>query len=449
MPKLSVFQTILLAAFGALAVAGVLIFALVVGGNTGNSIGPITIWGTLEEGAFRAVIRQISENDDRLTQVTYIQKDEVGYASELTEALASGTGPDLFLLRQDYAVRDAGKVFPIPFDRFPETQFRNTFIEAADPYIGSEGILAIPLLADPLVLYWNKDMLSTAGYANPPRYWDEVNGMAQKITKRDDAGQLLKSAVSFGEYRNVTHAKDILATLMLQAGSPITAKDSTGRLRPALVARAGDRLQAAESALRFYTEFADSSKVSYSWSRALPESRAAFAAGDLALYIGYASEKPIIARMNPNLNFAVGFMPQVRSTGSEAGSQRAVDVARVYALATTRSTKNVQGAFTVASTLAGTDISLAFSTVYGIPSARRDVLTPPGGSLEGEELFRFGSEQDLFNKQAIISRAWSDPDPDRTNEVFRAMIENVTTGALRLSEAVQRANQEMGNILGL
>ena len=317
MPKLSVFQTILLAAFGALAVAGVLIFALVVGGNTGNSIGPITIWGTLEEGAFRAVIRQISENDDRLTQVTYIQKDEVGYASELTEALASGTGPDLFLLRQDYAVRDAGKVFPIPFDRFPETQFRNTFIEAADPYIGSEGILAIPLLADPLVLYWNKDMLSTAGYANPPRYWDEVNGMAQKITKRDDAGQLLKSAVSFGEYRNVTHAKDILATLMLQAGSSITAKDSTGRLRPALAARAGDRLQAAESALRFYTEFSNPSKKSYSWNRSLPLSLSYFLSGDLGVYFGFASEiYNIISTNNLNVNGRAATHIEAQSTGN-------------------------------------------------------------------------------------------------------------------------------------
>ena len=77
------------------------------------------------------------------------------------------------------------------------------------------------------------------------------------------------------------------------------------------------------------------------------------------------------------------------------------------------------------------------------------MLTPPGGTPEGDDLFKFSSEQELFNKQAIISRAWTDPDPDRTNEVFRAMIENVTTGALRLSEAVQRAHQEMGNILGI
>src|SRR3989344_1081028 len=269
MPTLSVFQTVLLAIFGALAVSGVLIFALVVGGGGGNTIGPITIWGTLEESAFRAVIRQLVEEDERLAQVSYVEKDAEGYVALLTEALAENTGPDLFLLRQDYAVRDAGKVFPIPFDSFSETQFRNTFIEAADPYLSPNGVLAIPILADPLVLYWNRDMFSSAGYANPPRYWDELDGMSQNITKKNDAGQILKSTVSFGEYRNVNNAKDILATLILQAGSPITAKDSTVQLVSALQSGSGGGggAQAGEAALRFYTEVADPSKARYSWSR--------------------------------------------------------------------------------------------------------------------------------------------------------------------------------------
>lgn len=436
MPNLSVFQTVLLAAFGALAVSGVLIFALFVSNNSGTTIGPVTIWGTLEESAFRVVLRQTAENDERLSQVAYIQKDEDGYTAELTEALASGTGPDLFLLRQDYAVRDAAKVLAIPYDQLSETQFRNAFIDAAEPYLGEEGVIAIPILADPLVLYWNKDMLAAAGYARPPQYWDQLQGMAQNITKKNDAGQILKSTISFGEYRNVDYAKDILSMLILQAGGLITAKNSAGRLTSAL-SRTGGGSQATESALRFYTEFADPSKTIYSWSRALPDSRTSFSTGNVALYIGYASERNLITRMNPNLNFAVAPMPQART------SEKVIDVARVYALATARAAKNPQGAVTVSSLLASADVSKALSTVYGIPSARRDVLS----ASESSESFT--TEADLFNKQAIVSRAWSDPDPQRTDEVFRAMIENVTTGTLRLQEAVGRAHQELDHILDI
>lgn len=430
MPKLSIFQTILLAVFGALAVSGVLIFAFVINNSASDSIGPVTIWGTFEENAFNSVIEQVAEADERFGQIKYDQKNAETYMADLTEALATGKGPDLFILRQDYAVRDAGKIYVTPYDQLSETEFRNTFIEAADPYLIRSGIVAIPLIADPLVLYWNRDMLSSVGYANPPRYWDEISGMAQKITKKNDSGQILKSTVSFGEYRNVTHAKDILSMLILQAGSPIVLRDESGNLTSALSSRETGKGQTTESAVRFYTEFADPSKVIYSWNRALPESRAAFSAGNLALYIGYASEQGEIAHMNPNLNFAVAPVPQIRTT------DRPVDVARVYGLAITRTSRNLLGAVTVASRLASGDASAALGAAFGMTSARRDVL---GANSTGSD--------DLSNTQAILSRAWADPDPEGTDDVFRAMIENVTSGTLRLGEAVSRAEQELAQLL--
>jgi len=429
MPKLSVFQTILLSVFGALAVSGVLIFALVIGTGGSTNIGPVMIWGTFDENTFKTIIRKAAEADGRLLTVTYEQKDEEGFANLLTEALASGEGPDIFISRQENAVRDSGKVFPIPYDGFSETQFRNAFIEAANPYLGDAGVLGIPLLADPLVLYWNRDMLASAGFASPPRYWDEISGMAQSITKKNDIGQVQKSTISFGEYRNVNHAKEIVSTLILQAGGLITTRDSTGRLVSAFTPT-----QAVESALRFYTEFADPSKAIYSWSRAMPGSRLAFASGDLALYVGFASEHSAIVSTNPNLNFAIAPIPQIRS------AERTLTFARVYALSVARTTRNPSGAVQIASLLASADTSSALSSAYGIPSARRDVLT--------QTTLAAGNDN-LFKKQAIASASWSDPDSARTDDVFRGMIENVTTGTMRLSEAVGRASQEIEHILEL
>lgn len=430
MRSLSVFQVTLLAVFGALAVSGILVFALFVGGGSGNAVGPIVIWGPLDESAFVAVLHDAVESDSQLAQVTYVQKDPATYESALTEALASGSGPDLFLLRQDSAVRSAPRVMPIPYDFLSRTQFENTFIEAADPYLDSTGVLAVPFAADPLVMYWNRDMLSAAGFAEPPRTWGELNGMAQRIVKRDESGTILKAAVSFGEYVNVDNAKDILSVLILQAGGRITGKDQVGALVPAFSIQSGDSAQSTESALRFYTEFADPSKVGYSWNRSLPNSRAAFTSGDLALYFGYASEGPLLARANPNLNFGVAAMPQTKS------GERTLDVARVYAFAVARTSANPGGAATIAFILTSTDISRALSTALGVSSARRDVLSE---LAEGNN--------DLFNRQTIIARSWVDPDPEKTSDIFRAMIESVTSGAVRLSEAVQRADQEMAQII--
>lgn len=432
MRKLSMFQVILLVVFGALAIAGILIFALAVGGNSSNSVGPIKIWGTLDQGAFTTVIRQAAENNVALSQVSYEQKDAATYESDLTNALASGTGPDLFLLRQDYAMKDAGKVAIIPFSALSQSQFENTFIEAASPFIGRSGILGIPISADPLILYWNKDMLASEGFSQPPAYWDQLFGMAQKISKKNDAGGILKSAVAFGEYQNVDNAKDIMATLILQAGGFITTKDAAGRLMPSFVPKVAGASQATESALRFYTEFADPSKDDYSWNRSLPDAQKSFGAGDVALYVGYASEEPLIARMNPNLNFDVAPLPQVRSSPTALGS------ARVYTLAPSKAGKNPPAAIQVAYLLGANAISKPLSTALGIPSARRDVV---GQAAQGND--------DLFNKQVILAHYWIDPDPGATADIFRGMIEDVTSGSQLVAQAVQRADQQLGRLLGL
>jgi len=428
--RMSVFQTVLLASFGALAISGLLIFALFVGGGNSNAIGPVTIWGTFDRSSFDAVLDS-SIYSKQLTDVTYIQKDSATFGQELTNALAGGTGPDLFFLRQDDSVRDANKILSIPYTYLSHSQFEDTFVEAAQPYLGTDGVLGIPVLIDPMVMYWNRDLLSVAGIAQPPQYWGELQGMVQRLVKRSDSGAISKAAVSFGEYSNVQHAKDILSLIILQTGGSITRLDVEGNLLPALRAYASGSAQSAESAVRFYTEFADPTKINYSWNRSLPNSRAAFTAGDLAFYFGYASEASAITRANPNLNFGVAPVPQVRD------ASRARTVAHVYALAVSRLSVNPQGAITAANLIGSDVVGAALSAEFGVPSARRDVLAA------GE-----GVANPLFLRESLIAQSWVDPNPEATNLVFRDMIEGVVSGAVRLSEAIQRADQEIAQIIG-
>lgn len=432
MKGLSIFQTVLLAVFGALAIAAVLIFALAVGGGNSSTVGSVSVWGTLDQTAFTTVIRAAAEANPSLMQVTYTQKDASTFIQDLTDALASGKGPDLVLLPQSAAYQEATKLLPIPYTSLSQSQFQNTFVDAANPFLAESGVLGIPLLVDPLVLYWNKDLLATNGFAKPPVYWDELYDMSRKITRRADTGEITKSTIPFGEYVNYGNAKDVLSMLIEQAGGRITTRDQSGKIVPAISPRTGDPTQATASALRFYTEFADPSKDDYTWNRARPDARQSFAAGDLALYIGYASEEPLLSRMNPNLNFAAAPVPQIR------GGAASVDFGTAYALSVPRTSGNPTGAVTVAYLLASTGVSKQLSIALGIPSARRDVLSQPA---QGDD--------DLFNRQAIISRTWVDPDPVKTAGIFRDMIENTTSGAMLLTEAVQRADLEMEHILGL
>lgn len=463
MNRLSKFQTILLIIFGALCVSGVLIFAFAVGGGSSNTVGPVTIWGTLDQNAFTTVIRAAAENNPQLSQVTYEQKDDETFEAELTNALASGMGPDLFLLRQDYAMKHAAKIASIPYDVLPESQYATTFAQASKTFMGLSGVLAIPLSVDPLVMYWNRDLLANGGYAKPPVYWDEILPMASyvtgandevnksSVTRRDQQNSVKKSAVAFGEYRNVDSAKDILAMLIMQAGGSITTRDQAGKVVPAISPRTGEAAFASDSALRFFTEFADPSKNHYSWNRSLPSSRAAFAAGDLGIYIGYASEEPLLRRMNPNLNFAIASMPQIRPA-QNGDLRNYLNFGRVYGFAISRASDNLSGAQVIAYTLASAENSKNLSLALGIPSARVDLLSaqlPDPNSLAQKTLGAQAGQEQVVSMAAIIARSWMDPDPEKTNEIFKDMIENTSSGVTRVADSVQRADQELGFILGL
>ncbi len=426
---MSTFQIVILAIFAALAVAGVGIFAFVVGGQQSETIGTVEMWGTFDDAAVNAVLRQLSEGDSRFKNITYVEKKPETYGGELTEALAANRGPDVFLMRQDEALRSAAKVSPIPYEALPQEQFNNTFVQAAEPFLSIDGVLGVPLLVDPLVMYWNRDMLGTAGFSRPPITWDELYDYATKVTKRDDTNSILKSAIALGEYKNVTHAKDIMALLMLQAGGTITTYQGD-TLVSSIGSRSNEAQQPSEAALRFYTEFANPSNGFYSWNRAQRESRALFGANSLGLYIGRASEEPLIRQANPNLNFAVAPIPQLKA------KEFSLNVGNVYALAIPRGSDNPGGAQQAAYILASEQASSLFSQAIGIPSARRDVLDDPVSGLD-----------ELFNKQAIISRSWADPNPEKTDDIFRAMIEGVTSGAAKIGEALQRADQALSTLL--
>jgi hypothetical protein len=62
--------------------------------------------------------------------------------------------------------------------------------------------------------------------ANPPKYWDELYALTSKISTHDSSSDILQSTVAFGEWDNVTNAKEILSLLLLQAGTPIVNYDN-------------------------------------------------------------------------------------------------------------------------------------------------------------------------------------------------------------------------------
>jgi ABC-type glycerol-3-phosphate transport system substrate-binding protein len=152
----------------------------------------------------------------------------------------------------------------------------------------------------------------------------------------------------------------------------------------------------------------------------------------LALYFGFASEISGLQLKNPNLNFDVAPVPTERENGTN------LSYGNFNALAITKNSKNLNAAFSVIYILTGTDGAKAWSDVLKLPGSRRDLLaTKPTDAY-----------QSVFWTSAIRSRTWLDPSPDETNVIIKTLVESVTSGRARTGEAVSKAQNEIGSLLG-
>lgn len=432
MKNLSAFQLILTAAFIVFIVAGVLLFAGFGGFGNSNAIGPVTLWGTYDRETMDGVIDALSESDPRFEEVTYVEKDPRTFDTELINALAAGRGPDIFFLKQDAALEFEDKITPIPFSVISERTYKDAFVEEGELFLRSGGVLAMPLTLDPLILYWNRDHYADAGVAQVPRFWDEVLTLALdgSLTLRGETGAILQSAFALGGYQNIAHAKELLSMLMIQAGNQLVVSREGGAFVSSLRDSAAGQTP-SENALRFYTDFSNPSKSTYSWNSALPEAQLSFVAGTLSNYIGFASEIRSIRAQNANLNFDIALVPQVR-TGA-----RSATFGTMVGLAVPKGAQNPNGAVQIAIALTGDAALKLVSDATGLAPTSRALL-----SERPSDPFKV-----IVRDAALQSRAWFDPDPGETERVFKNMIESVASGRLRVSEAIGVADQELSNLL--
>ncbi|MDE2071158.1 MAG: extracellular solute-binding protein [Patescibacteria group bacterium] len=434
MGSMSTFQLLVIGAFIILAIVGVGAFAVFGGALGGSGVGPVVVWGTRSQDEMTTLIESLRSQNKAFEQVTYVEKDPSTYTKELVSAMAAGTGPDLFLIDQENLGAFVDKVGIIPYGAISQGTFANSYIDEGQVFLSPQGAYALPFLIDPMVMYWNRDLFAQAGLGQPPTLWSDftkADGIPTKISAIDTSQNVKRSAVAMGAWDNVANAKAILSTLFMQSGDPIVGRDSsTGNLisvfgrTPSAAAE-----NPASSALRFYTEFADPGKSTYSWNRALPLSTNAFVAGDVGVYFGFASEYQSLLQRNPNLHFGVDVVPQLQNAPQ-------MTYGLLTGVAISRTAHNVNGALVIAEALTAQTASAVEARTTGLPPARRDVQVDTSGNAAAA----------TFVRSALIARGWLDPDPASTNSIFKGMINSVVSGASTPDAAVSDASQEMSQL---
>lgn len=286
-------------------VAGIVVLLLVIffayrfisNKSESGTANEIVWWGLWEDENIVSSIISEYETVNPKVKIKYVRQSKEDYRERLTNALAKGTGPDIFRFHHTWVPMFKSELDKVPADIFTVSNFSNQFypVAVSDLTLGAN-LVGIPLEYDGLSLYVNEEIFEKAG-KEAPTTWNELRQLARELTITDETGAVTQAGVALGRTENVDHWPEILGLMMLQNGVDLTRP--TGKL--------------AEDALDFYTIFSISDGV---WDATLPSSTVAFAAGKLAMYFGPSWRAFEIRLQNPNLRFKTIPVPQLPKTSA-------------------------------------------------------------------------------------------------------------------------------------
>ncbi|KXJ97763.1 MAG: maltose ABC transporter periplasmic protein [Parcubacteria bacterium OLB19] len=373
----------------------------------------VTIWGTLPADTFEQVLNEVGDQDSAYRLVSYRYVDPNDFDETFLNALADQKPPDVVLMPHEKLVEHRSRLQAIPYESFPERDFRSKYIDGASIFTMRDGVYAFPLMVDPLVMYWNRDVFSDKNFLTPPKTWEEiVTVLAPTITVRDFNRSVQLSTMAMGEYENIKNAFPILSMLLLQAGSNFVTEDENNQYE-ILIDDTSEGVSARplEKVLGFYTGFSNVNNSLYNWNRTLGLDQDRFLSEDLAIYFGYGSEGRGFETKNPNLSFDIAEVPQ----GSGVTNKRTYGT--FYGFFVPKTANNKPGALRVIQTLTQDQYVKRFADSYNMAPLQRNLIAVGSNDVYGRIIYQ----------SAPNSRGWLNPDLDRLSELLQDEIDDVNS----------------------
>ena len=272
--------------------------------------------------AYRATHPQIN------VQLRQLKAEE--FYPRLVEALAEDKGPDIVSINNRSIQTFLSKLSPMP------ASVQDTTAYVKKSQLGDETIVAtkqagmistlqldkeyvqvvkndavingkiygLPLSVDTMALFYNKDLLDRAGVPEPPKTWEEFQEAVRKITKYDKkTGKILQSGAALGAGNNIPGMDDLLFMLFEQSNVDFVSKSGQAVFHTA-PSRMTEETPAM-NVMNFYTDFANSSRDTYTWSEDFGNALDRFVNGSVAFFFGYSYHYPVVKARAPQLNFEV------------------------------------------------------------------------------------------------------------------------------------------------
>jgi multiple sugar transport system substrate-binding protein len=422
----------------------------------------LEIWGVYMNSAHIKPIVDAYRVSHPYVRVNYTNFRPEEYETQLLNAMAEDRGPDIFLVHNTKVLEYKNKLMPLPASVKVATlveegtikketkvvmqtipgltvgQLKKSFVDvvASDVvFVNSETrqeeIFGLPLSMDTLVLYYNADLLNRANIPEPPKTWMELQEMIPKLTKVDENDGIVQAGISLGLSDNIDNYFDILSALMLQNGTVFTTEYNQIVIdRIPSVLQGKIETAPALSALDFYSSFAKPYKVTYTWDKYMKPAVQAFAAGNLAMFVGYQFHNDTIKSLSPKLNYLIAPLPQVNS-------EYPINYANYWVMGVSKKTKSSDVAWDFVQYATQADQVSKYLTASGRVTALKALVK----NQQSDALV-------VFANQVLTAKSWfHGVDFEAAKAVFKTMIDDSAADNYKsLGDLIQNTNTKLNSI---
>ncbi len=414
----------------------------------------LEVWGLFDvSDAYSEIFEAFRKVNPNVENIFYKKLSPDTYQKELLDALASGKGPDVFMIQNSWLPGFEDKLTPADFEIINEQKLRLQFVDVvADDFMQGGRIYALPLSVDSLALYYNKDLFNQVGIVSPPATWEQFVEDAKKLTKIDGVGNIKQSGVAMGTAYNINRSTDIAGLIMLQNGLSIVNRTSKS---------VDFNSETGAKAMNFYTQFARSGNLA--WNPRMHYSIDAFAEGNLAMMLNYSWQLPVLKSKSPKLNFGIAPTPQFANATNkinyanywgfgvsrnqqvkvDSGSQEGTIQASIenknkeaWKLVSFMAVKPANPAPNAA-TGANFDPAKNYLIKTQKPAARRDLI----------DLQKGDADLGFFALGNLYAKSWYQVDPIASEAIIGEIIEQIVSGETTVADGIRTMAARINSLM--
>ncbi len=228
---------------------------------------------------------------------------------KLSAAVPTGTGPDIYDVGTNITIKfiEGGLIDPNPPDVVQYMKggaWNSAVVNFFDVNGKSYGL---PLMEGSRAsMFYNTGMFKEAGIAKPPSTFPELVADAQKLTKFDGSGKMVRSGISLRLSGQGSGIAEKFRFVLEPAGGSLIVRTPSGKYHNGYDNGAG------RAALQFYVDAVQKYKID---DPKIPHDADAFASGATAMLFREAWVIGEIQQKNPSLQYGVAPIPRWKEGG--------------------------------------------------------------------------------------------------------------------------------------